>query len=279
MFTNAFLNARGVSPITLVAPTGSATWRSARSARRAIERWQTKAFVQAALDAFCVKSTYGLEQLLMKEDTKLVFPDDRPRLFDRMAHLGEPAVAKQIAMLDKESASAKWLRRLLERTPTVRAVLEEPIWRLLDPTPLSHVEWHDLADWIVSDLVKSKKVSADAWVVWVSENRNDEPVDHYVPRAKECSRFLLTRLLMSVRRWETHGELLGYYLNLHEAVQLCGITNPEADLAVLQPDCGDFLAQCFGRVHIGHPHQSNYDYQHERLQAAHTALLRAKTTG
>jgi hypothetical protein len=65
-------------------------------------------------------------------------------------------------------------------------------------------------------------------------------------------------------------------LNLIEAIQRCGISNPEPDLAVLLPDCGDFLAHCFGQVHIGHPHQANNNYQRERLQTAHAAFLRAK---
>lgn len=47
-------------------------------------------------------------------------------------------------------------------------------------------------------------------------------------------------------RTKSDPEFLRYYLNLLEAVQRCGISNPEPDLAVLLPDYGDFPARRFG---------------------------------
>jgi hypothetical protein len=66
--------------------------------------------------------------------------------------------------------------------------------------------------------------------------------EHYLQRGLNGRREGLKRVLMALRRAEVNGDLIYYYLNLLEALERCREPAPEPDLALLLPECAQFLA-------------------------------------
>ncbi len=251
MFSNAFFVDRLEPPLTLVRPKGTVHWTSTRAVARAIARWQTKAFVQSAMSTLGVQNPYQLERLLMKGDSELMFPEDRPHLFDRMEKLGSPSIARQLANLKgKHDQCQKWLEKLFTLHPSASRVLEEPIWRLLDPKPLSYVELCDLDEAFIKGA--SRDLNDSKSEVWGNEKPS---MRNTFEGRGEASRVRLTSLMLTIRRCEVWPDLSIYYATLLEAVHTCRSIRPDPSLALFGPNCGDFLSECFGRIYIGYPDQ------------------------
>lgn len=203
------------------------------------------------------------------------FPFDRPKLFDRMERLGEPAIAGKLAELDRDTTTSKWLRVLLRLAPSLREQPSKPIWRLLDPTPIGNAEWADVAEpfkrWMYIFGARPPKV----WTVQVTKHPLFPATEYHVVRQYQHSLNGLTYVLLSMRHHERKGDLTGYYLNLLEAIERCRDPMPKPCMAVLKPDCGRFLADCFGHVHIGHGFPGR-KFDDQLLSRARSALEQAK---
>lgn len=238
--------------------------------RRSIERWQTKTFIHELMVSAGVGSVYALEDLMMRGQSELVFPADRPKLCDRMARCGEPALVKQIAPGGRRDLrTQKWFDRLIKLAPESVALLELAIWRLLDPQPLSHVEWHALGALHVKEAARCNH-SLSAWMVTVEAGPWGDG-RYCVPyKEGDLTRFALTSLLLGLRRWECQGDLLGYDIYFQELLNVAQFPSNHFSVQVLQPDLREYLIQVYGRVLIPYGAE-NLSAQHERVRLARQA--------
>jgi hypothetical protein len=67
-----------------------------------------------------------------------------------------------------------------------------------------------------------------------------------------------------------------YYLQLLEAFERCVQPAQSPDLAIITPQCPEFLAACFGRVHIAPTHKGNVEFQIQRINAARKEFENAR---
>lgn len=269
MFSNAFSNPLEEPALVLASAPGP-RWRNLRDARRALERLQTKTFVHEALKETGCGSVYALEQRMMEGLPGGPFPQDRPKLCDRMASLGQPAVAKQLGPgARRDLRTKKWFDRLASLAPKAAGVLSMQLWRLLNPLPMTFVEWHATGFALGLEQYPVPGFNG-AWMVTVTPSASEDQLEHYVPRFEVNSRLALAGLLTGLRRWETHGDLIGYDLLLQEALRVASAPDAQPDLKVLQPDITGYIAQCFGIVHVAY-HATNLRFQEERLAAGRAA--------
>lgn len=272
VFSNAFLGPADLPVVHLLG--GDPASLTKRDAVRQIERWQTQALALALFDAWDVSNGYQLEKELLADDVHLDFLTDRPRLFHRMAAKGEPAVARELARTD--SSSAPWIRRAMSNAPDAHGVMTEPTWRLLDPMPMSHIEWHLAAESILPRAVAvlDEEGGFEAWVVNVPiDQESREVLQYFVPRSHVSSRWGLLLTLLQLRRWEVHGDLIAYYLQLLELIARCTSSCLGPDCSFMLPALKGYLTACFGRVHVGPTSPGNVEYQLDRLQRARRAFF------
>lgn len=272
VFSNAFFQSEDLPVVHLLGPDpGSLTMRDAA---RQIERWQTQALTLALFSAWKVRNGYQLEKKLLAEDPDLDVLNDRPRLFHRMASKGEPAVARELMRTD--STSAKWIRRAMSKAPDAQNVMTEPTWRLLDPKPMSHIEWHQAAEAIQPRAVAKldELEEFEAWVVGVPiDQACRDDLQYFIPRSNGSSRWGLLLTLLQLRRWEVHGDLIAYYLQLLELIARCGTARLDPDFSFMLPVLKNYLTVCFGRVHVGPTFSGNVEYQLARLLMARRAFI------
>lgn len=278
-FSNAFAVNRDLPVVHLLGkPKGELL--TAQQARRQIERWQTKSLARALLEAWDVTTAYQLEKELAGLDPKVVFPDERPRLFDRMLSKGEPGIAKELAK--PASLAAVWIGKALSRAPKALDVLADQVWRLLDPTPMPHVEWSLIGEGMLSrSRAKYERGErGERSEVYIVRSPlgpgSKEMMEYLVPRNDASSIWGFLQVLLELRHWETRGILVAYYLQLLEAFERCVLPKQSADLAIITPECPEFLAACFGRVYIGPTHKGNVEYQVQRINAARQAFERIR---
>lgn len=257
-------------------PKADALW-----VRRCIERWKTRAFIQEAIDRLKLSGHYELASLALESTREGVLSPDQRRVYERMRLAGTPWVGKQLKLFESGhiSDTGRWIQRAMELAPGISAVLEEPIWRLLDPMPLTHVEWHELGERVLAHAAaRLPELPLPAMQVVVEDPTEPRgpPTIVFIPTARENSRRDLCVVLLQMRRWEVNGQLLEYYLNLLEALDRLQSANLSSCLMILRPEGHTYLATCFGRVHIGFPHASNHEYQQQRLAAASAAFGVAK---
>jgi hypothetical protein len=270
VFSNAFSTPLQ-EPTLVLASAPAPQWRNLRDARRALERLQTKTFVHEALKETKCSSVYALEQRMMKGlPDSADFPQDRPKLCDRMASLGEPAVAKQLGPgARRDLRTKKWFDRLAILAPKAGGVLSMQLWRLLNPLQMTFVEWHATGFALALEQYPVPGLNG-VWMVSVTPSAGEDLLEHFVPRFELNSRSALAGLLTALRRWETHGDLIGYDLMLQEALRIASASDAQPDLKVLQPDIAGYIAQCFGSVHVAY-HATNLGLQEERVAAGRAA--------
>lgn len=273
MFSNAFDRTDDHAVLDLLCSHGSICPLTERQVGRQIERWQSKAFAACAMEELGVKSAYGVEVRLQQQLSGLG-DRDRPHFFDRMLKSGEPAVAKRLA--EKGHGPGLWIEQLLAITSKPLSVLEEVIWRLLNPRPLTQVDWYQLAERYTNGLKLPLKSAPAVWIVKLPENGTEGSLqEHFIPRCESGTRETLTRTLLSLRRWEVNGNLLSYYMTLLEAIECCRREDADAGLALLQPECATFLEACFGRVKVAYP-TSNINTQRARIALARAEFIKLK---
>lgn len=268
------MDSRPQEALWLASSESTSKWNSPRDIRRTLERWQTKTFVHELMVKTGAGSVYALEEMMMKGCEALTFPEDRPKLCDRMASRGEPAIVKQLGRdRRKDLRTQRWIERLLALAPDAAEVLRHPIWRLLDPQPLPYIEWHALGIDHMNEAARDAS-PMNAWLIAVEpENPRDEPL-HFVPCVGESpTRIDMTTLLLGLRRWETQGDLIAYDLYLQEILAVARYPRAHASLQALQPDVADYVAQTYGRVHVPHG-PLNLAAQKERIQVARQAWAR-----
>ena len=242
-----------------------------RDARRQIERWQGKSFAVALFEANGVSNGYQLEGLLMQDGKEGKFPSDQPRIFGRMASSGEPAILRQLSK--PNSKVTRWVTKALARNPGPLSVLEEVIWRLLDPDPIGHQEWHCLG---VKFALAGMPLTSKPVALTVSLPVEVGGSDHDFRSGESTNRRGITGVLLQMRRCESHGDLVGYYLNLLESLECCQTLEAGRELAVLLPELANFLTLSFGRVYVGPDHIRNIEYQQLRLAVARQLFEKAR---
>lgn len=264
----------------------SGTRMSDRQVRRTIERLQTKAFVHDAMVETGSASVYALEEAMMDGVPTLTFPMDRPKLCDRMARLGQPAVGKQLAAKGgKNLRTKRWFDKLIRLAPDAAQVLSWPLWRVLDPRPVDHVEWHSLG-WTMGQqklaqlrATNQQMAPTAAWQINVRPSDDEDEIEHFVLYMGTApDREQLAVHLLALRRWEAAGDLIGYDLVLQQALRAAHHPNAAPDLAALQPDIGDFLVSCFGAVVVPYP-ELNLTFQRQRIDAGRDAWKRRVLKG
>jgi hypothetical protein len=285
VFTNAAFCKSDQTVLRLAERSSAKPW-SQRDARRACERLQTVAFLNDVMKATGSPSPYALEELLMKGLPGVVFPADRPKLCDRMASLGQPAVSKQLAPSGKKDLrTERWFDRMVALAPSSGQLLTLPIWRLLDPRPIDHVEWHDLAHMLgtihleqLGEPLTAIPPTA-AWMITMRASAMEDECEYFVNYlGHQPDRAVMTTMLLQLRRWEALGNLIGYDLSLQQALRAASHPTAALDLAVLQPRIEEYIVQCFGAVRVPHP-ELNLDTQTERVAAGRSAWERRVLVG
>jgi hypothetical protein len=258
---------------------GSQTSAKRYNPGRQIERWQSQLVATRLLHDWSAHSPYDLERQLARQKKGVAFPADRPRLFHRLLKDGEPAIAR--ALLKRSSASTQWIQDALSRSPSAVASLDAPAWRLLDPASMNSVQWHDIAKRFGTESMAMLERGArhESWRVQLSVDPDGgESVEYFVPCTSPGSLFGLELTLLQLRRWESVGRLVGYYLQLLELMERCTVTSPDPDLGVLLPGLRQHLIECFSRVCIAPSNPENLEYQLSRLCDARKAFESVRGT-
>lgn len=252
-------------------------WPTMRHIQRTIDRWQSKAFVTEVLMQVETDSVYALEELMMAGVDDLHFPDDRPKLCDRMISLGEPAIAKYLGLRPARDLRTKlWIDRLTRLAPTALLTVKSRIWRLLDPTPLTFMEW-EVLNFEYGFEIQKAVISNNVWCVSIEpESLQPEPKREYFVCEEEepISLLALGRHLLALRRYETWRDFIGYRLELLESLRLAKCSNAEPDLAALQPLIVDYLAYCYGTVDVAAAMQAAWEVEaSQRAWSARVSLF------
>ena len=214
-------------------------------AQRAIQRWKTKAVLQALLDETGASGTYDLESKLIKAYGDALGP--RCSVFDRMKKLGQPDLEKKLSRLARDPANAsRWMYHATLYAPEALGVLRESIWRLLDPTPIGHIE--------LSELFEYRYQGWDGTCPVVLA----DPKGFYGDRAMRVmtvyrkQRQGLTHALIAMRNAELGSNEREYHLHLLSAMERLASKEQDPELQLLGAECCDYLATCFGRIEIPH---------------------------
>jgi len=117
-------------------------------------RWKSQVFIAAALAELGVKSAATLEREVMKLTPDLAYPVDRPHLFDRM-QLGQPQIDR--VMRNLEHTSRRWVDLLLQITTRPIETLSLPVWRLLDPTPLTWFDYQECCGQVMVSVLRQMR--------------------------------------------------------------------------------------------------------------------------
>jgi hypothetical protein len=256
VFSNAFLSDRPERPLQLVErppkpPTPTWTW-----VERTIERWRTRAFLQAVLDDLKVPNTYELGRILLADEPDR-FPFERPAVFETMRK-GSPAITKKLKNLSTDdSEAAHWISEALKLAPNAPRVLEEPVWRLLNPRPIGLLEMLELLR-PINGLLGGPTLDV---VIPDPAGFPEDDIEVRLPTLEPSTRQGLTVALANVRLSEQRGHLNHYYLHLLAAVQRAMQPAAAPCLKALQPQCSQFLATCFGAVLVGDPDISTHKAQ------------------
>jgi hypothetical protein len=272
MSNNAFMKQGSEDLLVLAATPVPAAWHSLRDVRRTLECWQTKTFVHLLMAQTGASSVYALEKMMLSGMPNLSFPSQRPKICDRMANRGEPAIAKQLRPVSqKDLRTKRWIDRLLFLAPSAANVIYEPIWRLLDPNPISYTEWHDLG-FEHSTLSHVQEIpSHGVWLVDVTASKSESEKGHYIPNVGKNPLLIeLEGLLLGLRRWEAQGDLIAYDLFFQELLVTARSANAQRSLAALQPEIGDYIACVFGQLQVPLG-ADNLQFQAERIEKGRAA--------
>lgn len=214
-------------------------------AQRAIQRWKTKAVFQALLDETGASGPYDLESKLIEAYGDALGP--RCSAFDRMKKLGQPDLEKKLPRLARDPANAsRWMYHATLYAPEALGVLREIIWRLLDPTPIAHLELLELfARWdsgpIVGRIIR---------VVLTDPHGFPDEDAALVGIGAPKQRQGLTNALFAMRFAETRSNERQYHLHLLSAMERLAGKELDPDLQLLGAECCDYLATCFGRIEV-----------------------------
>lgn len=223
------LNPDSPAAIRLLGTPVAESW-DGRQARRQIARWRTRALAQAiirqaSVENARVSSGYSIELEFGFRNAG----GDAPRLLSRMVSLGEPDVAKKIG--DDNAKNPETRERLLAlkaRYAEAWEVVDEPIWRLLDPAPLSIWELGTIERFIVECYRKQgiRHITWGAYTVFtgVGTARRTVYARH--------DRLSLVHCLMELRSAECQGNVAAYYMAL---LVILDHARPEHTAASLQP--------------------------------------------
>lgn len=280
VFSNALFADPDQPRLHLVDCAGNPALSTQREVRRDIERLQTKAFVHDALEEAQLSSKYALDRKLTKGVPGSHFPFDRPKMGDRMARIGEPAIAKYLKPDGRriDVRTKPRIDKLIAMAPKTSAeLLSLPLWRLLDPRLIAHVEWHKLGwDHVQLMLARLRDRNQShgptaAWQIFIHPSSHEPALELYVCYVGCCpDRAQLISHLLQIRRWEATGDLIAYDLALHQALRAARHPTAAPDLACLQPSIGNFIASRFGSIVVPH-HAHNLTFQQERLEVGRQA--------
>jgi hypothetical protein len=110
--------------------------------KRCIARWRGFVYATKVQELMGASSAYDIEQQLHEiqqakrpaKARETFDPQKRPRVFDRLLRIGEPDIHNA---LTKKTPNGKFCSLVPDPDGELKTILDEPIWRLLDPTPLS----------------------------------------------------------------------------------------------------------------------------------------------
>ncbi|NIQ63261.1 hypothetical protein [Hydrogenophaga sp.] len=228
-------------------------------AQRAIQRWKTKALFQALLDETGASGPYDLESKLIEAYGDALGP--RCSAFDRMKNLGQPDLEKKLSRLARDPANAsRWIYHATLYAPKALDVLREAIWRLLDPTPIGHIELAALSERRYSEREDPRCINV-VLTDLAGFPEDDEWV--YIGTGATKKRQGLTQALFDMRYAELWSNERAYHLHLLSAMERLSSKELDPDLQVLGAECCDYLATYFGRIEVP-----------EEAQPAHVIELR-----
>lgn len=244
-FANAVTHPRANEPpLVLVDVPRQPPPRAAELAKLRIRRWQSMAFAVGTRMAVGAPTAYKLEELLLQGEPDAVFPFDRPRLFDRMERAGEPVIVKYRAG-GLRPQTRHWIDKAIGLVPDAIEVLDDIVWRLSDPEPITHLDWVELG---TRHMHMSLDFGIDAtpFTIRLLDSREE----WMVPYGLHGTRFGLARALLQLRKYEVDGDLIGYLFALLATLERCRYPHPDASFAFMQHECEQHVLDSFARVHV-----------------------------
>ncbi len=260
---------------------------------------KSKIFVAAAMSELGVKSAALLEREIMKMTPDRTYPVDRPHLFDRMRR-GQPQIDK--VMANPEHISRPWVDLLLRIASQPSETLSMPIWRLLDPSPLTWLEYQECLGRVMVSVLRVLRMKStvpelnvEAWpmlspaelhrelmnitargqpivTIDVAEDSGPSIKLNVLPKPEAPNLHSLTCLMISLRYWELVGDLESYFLTLRVAIELLERLAVDADLLAFVELGARHLRAAFGRVAVRSSMASESLFQRlERASLTHEA--------
>lgn len=251
IFVNAFAREEGWEPFPLLCRDGADTIPNRREVKQRIGRWRSRAFFNAALKAFGVETAYGIEEQLLKSSDQQ-FPFERPRLFDRLRE-GEPSLHSSYDFSATQSKTASfWINEAIQTKPELQEVLDDPLWTLLDPSPIDRL--HTVRLYIESMKRTEKqscKVSSPGFQVPIDEYYGDRSV--WIPVGHEVtSRSNIENAVSLLRMSEASCDIDQYYLSFLESLRRCQELERNGFDAAIS-GCQEHIRTCFGFIYFGYP--------------------------
>lgn len=241
--------------VELVSPEPDELAVEATDWRRWIARWRTAAYAHCALHITEARSGHALERA--NGASTAGAPS---RLLYRMLRSGEPDIARSF---ERGAAAAKWLQKLDDPDGSLIAVLDDPIWRLLDPTPLSDADLDKFGDenkalW--KRPFELPPVESGLWHTRASQLRGfcrSYELDEGVRNQRWVG---LAATLIELRRALNSGDLPRYCLAFHTATEFSYFPDSSLQFRLTQRyfvrkreihfTVHDHLMHNFGRVFV-----------------------------
>ena len=216
--------------VELVACDSDELRAQAKDWRRWISRWRTATYAHCVLLATNAPSGFALEKSGGAAEAGAP-----GRLLYRMLRSGEPDVVRSI---ERGSAAGRWLQSVYDPDGLINDVLTDPLWRLLDPTPISDDELDRIEEqnkarrqWALdlppatSGLWHTRSYRLRGYARW-----------HDPKQGVRNQRWVgLVIVLIELRRGLNSGDLPRYYLALHTALEFCCWPDDSPQFRLSQP--------------------------------------------
>jgi hypothetical protein len=216
--------------VELVACDSDELRAQAKDWRRWISRWRAATYAHSALLATKASSGFALEKSAGAAEAGAP-----GRLLYRMLRSGEPDIVRAI---DRGTAAGQWLLSVDDPDGLIKDVLTDPLWRLLDPTPISDDELDR-----IEEANKARRqwpldlppVTSGLWHTRSSRLQNYARW-HDPREGVRNQRWVgLVIVLIELRRGLNSGDLPRYYQALHTALEFSCFPDDSPQFRLAQP--------------------------------------------
>jgi hypothetical protein len=212
-----------------------------------IQRWQSTTFIVDVMREVQANSPYAVEKELWRRGVlayadNAEFVERRPKLADRMLELGQPAVSKHLGA-HPATPSHEVMAGMFEMAPNATKRIEMPLWRLLDPEPLTFLGWERCRQ-----RLEMEPTTDEVLTMHVPSLDGRAISQISLPVSQAPTLLTMAGVMLQLRRSETYGDIVGYGVAISEALRVAADPAASQDLGRLQPDLATYIETWFGSV-------------------------------